>query len=67
MTRTPILSDSHIGGIDSFVARVLDAYKDGQVSKLDATLAIGQVTSAVDKGNETEFTTFPAIWTPETP
>lgn len=64
MSRTPILSDAHIDGIDAFVARVLDAYKEGKIERSDAVSVIGHVTSAVDKGNETEFTTFPAIWRP---
>jgi hypothetical protein len=64
MSRTQILSDKHIGGIDAFVARVLDAYKAGQTSRLDAVLAIGHVTSAVDKGNEAEYTNFVANWSP---
>ncbi|WP_162878017.1 hypothetical protein [Trinickia diaoshuihuensis] len=62
MSRPQILSNAEIHGIDSFVAKVLDAYKDGRVSRQDAVLAIGHVTVAVDQGNATEYVNFPANW-----
>lgn len=64
MPRSGILTTKQTSGLDTFVAGVLDAYKNGQISRLDAVLAIGHVIAAVDKGNETEIVQFPANWKP---
>ncbi|BCN13339.1 hypothetical protein RPSD_52240 (plasmid) [Ralstonia solanacearum] len=62
MQRAQILSEEQIHTIDRFVHKVLDAYKDGKVSKQDAALAIGHVIVAVDSGNQTEYVNFPVLW-----
>ena len=62
MMRTQIVTKSQIKTLDTFVGNVLDAYKNGAISRQDAVLDIGHVLVAVDKGNETEFVQFPANW-----
>jgi hypothetical protein len=62
MSRQQIVSDKQIKSIDKFVGQVLDAYKNGAVSRLDAVLHIGHVIVAIDQGNETEFVQYPLNW-----
>ncbi|WP_155633888.1 hypothetical protein [Burkholderia cepacia] len=66
MSQETILTEDRITGIDRFVGRVLDAFRAGNVSRRDAIGAIGHVTSAIDKRNETEITNFPDLWQPDT-
>jgi len=58
-------TNEHMKINDDFIGRVLDAYKNGKVSKIDAINTIGHVTAAIADGNENEYTTFPKIWKPE--
>ncbi|WP_147310589.1 hypothetical protein [Cupriavidus taiwanensis] len=60
MSRKQLVAQPRV--IDNFVGRVLDAYKAGTISRLDAIEAVGHVWTAIDQGNETEFTTFPLNW-----
>lgn len=62
MSRNQIVSNSQLKDIDTFVGKVLDAYKNGSISRFDAILDIGHVMAAIDQGNETEFVQYPANW-----
>lgn len=62
MAREKIVTEKQIHALDKFVAKVLDAYKDGTISRADAVGDIGHVLVAIDQGNATEFVNFPANW-----
>lgn len=48
------LTDKDIQDMDAFLGAVLDAYKDGDVDKVQAVNRIGHVISAIDQGNISE-------------
>jgi hypothetical protein len=62
MERKQIVTDKQLNALDKFVGKVLDAYKDGTLSRSDAVLEIGHVIVAIDQGNATEFINYPANW-----
>jgi hypothetical protein len=45
------LTDSDIANMDVFIEAVLDAYKDGNLDKVQAVNRIAHVISAIDQGN----------------
>ncbi len=60
MLRKQIVSERQLRDIDNYVGKVLDAYKNGAISRLEAVLDIGHVIVAIDQGNETEFVQYRA-------
>jgi CubicO group peptidase (beta-lactamase class C family) len=62
MTREQIVTDKQLHALDKFIAKVLDAYKDGAISRADAVWDIGHVLVAIDQGNAAEFVNYPANW-----
>ena len=45
------LSEKDHDSMDDFLARVLDAYKDGSISRNEAVGGLAQVMAALDIGN----------------
>lgn len=48
------LSEKEHESMDDFLARVLDAYKDGNISRNEAVAGLAHVMAALDIGNPIE-------------
>jgi len=62
VARHQIVTEKELNTIDKFVVGVLNAYKEGKISEMDAKLDIGHVLVAIDQGNADGYTNWVETW-----